>query len=106
MTQLHVVVAYDIPDDRRRLRVAKVLLGYGERVQYSVFECRITKVQYLRMKERLDDLIEPEEDAISFYLLCEACRGKIERIGGKGLLPEDAIFVGWDELGDCKMADH
>ena len=98
MTELHVVVAYDIPDDRRRLRVAKVLLGYGERVQYSVFECRITKVQYLRMKERLDQLIEPEEDAISFYFLCEACRGKIERIGGRGLLPEDAVFVGWDEL--------
>ena len=97
MTELHVVVAYDIPDDRRRLKVAKVLLGYGERMQYSVFECRVTKVEYLRMKERLDELIEPEEDAISFYFLCESCRGKIERIGGRRPLPEDAIFIGWDE---------
>ena len=97
MTELHVVVAYDIPDDRRRLRVARILLGYGERVQYSVFECRITKVQYLRLKERLDEVIDPAEDRISFYLLCEACRKKVERIGNTELLPEDAIFVGWDE---------
>lgn len=97
MSELHVVVAYDIPDDRRRLRVAKILLGYGERVQYSVFECRITKVQYLRMKERLDDVIDPAEDRVSFYLLCEACRKKVERIGNTELLPEDAIFVGWNE---------
>jgi CRISPR-associated protein Cas2 len=99
MTELHVVVAYDIPDDRRRLKIAKVLLGYGERVQYSVFECRVTKVEYLRMKEKLDELIEPEEDAVSFYFLCEGCRGKIERIGGRKLLPEDVIFIGWDEEG-------
>lgn len=97
MSELHVVVAYDIPDDRRRLRVAKILLGYGERVQYSVFECRISKVQYLRLKERLEEVIVPDEDAISFYHLCESCRKKVERIGGKGLLPEDAIFIGWDE---------
>ncbi len=97
MSELHVVVAYDIPDDRRRLRVAKILLGYGERVQYSVFECRITKVQYLRMKERLDDVIDPVEDRVSFYSLCEACCKKVERIGNTELLPEDAIFVGWDE---------
>jgi len=76
MTELHVVVAYDIPDDRRRLKVAKVLLGYGERMQYSVFECRVTKVEYLRMKEKLDDLIEPDEDAISFYFLCGSCRSR------------------------------
>ena len=99
MTELHVVVAYDIPDDRRRLKVAKVLLGYGERMQYSVFECRVTKVEYLRMKEKLDDLIEPDEDAISFYFLCGSCRSKIERIGGRKLLPDDVIFIGWDEEG-------
>lgn len=97
MSELHVVVAYDIPDDKRRLRVAKVLLGYGERVQYSVFECRISKVQYLRLKERLEGLIDPAEDRVSFYSLCEACRKKVERIGNTELLPEDAIFIGLDE---------
>ena len=49
--------------------------------------------------EKLDELIEPDEDAISFYFLCESCRSKIERIGGRKPLPDDAIFIGWDEEG-------
>lgn len=94
MTEVYVVVAYDIPDDRRRTKVAKVLEGYGERLQYSVFECRLTKVQYLRLREGLRELILPDEDAVSFYLLCAEDVDKIERIGGRRPLPDGAVFVG------------
>ena len=45
MNKIYVVIAYDIPEDKRRTKVAKALEGYGERMQYSLFECRITKVQ-------------------------------------------------------------
>jgi CRISPR-associated endonuclease Cas2 len=37
---MFLVVAYDVTHDRRRTRVVKILKNYGERVQYSVFECR------------------------------------------------------------------
>lgn len=94
MTEVYVVVAYDIPDDRRRGKVAKVLEGYGERLQYSVFECRLTKVQYLRLRERLRELIVVDEDAVSFYFLCAEDVDKIERMGGRRPLPEGAVFVG------------
>jgi CRISPR-associated protein Cas2 len=40
-----VVVSYDITDDKRRVRMAKTLLGYGQRVQYSVFEAHLTQRQ-------------------------------------------------------------
>ncbi|MEW6376162.1 MAG: CRISPR-associated endonuclease Cas2, partial [Thermodesulfobacteriota bacterium] len=33
------VVSYDIPDDQRRIKIAKILEDFGDRVQYSVFEC-------------------------------------------------------------------
>ena len=36
-----IVVSYDVPDDRRRTRLAHILKDFGERVQYSVFECRL-----------------------------------------------------------------
>jgi CRISPR/Cas system-associated endoribonuclease Cas2 len=36
-----IVVSYDIPDDRRRLRLAHALKDFGVRVQYSVFECHL-----------------------------------------------------------------
>ena len=35
----YVVISYDISDDRTRRRVANLLMDYGKRVQYSVFEC-------------------------------------------------------------------
>ena len=40
---MYVVVSYDITNDRRRLKVMKTLEGFGERVQYSVFECRLKR---------------------------------------------------------------
>jgi len=97
MNKIYVVIAYDIPEDKRRTKVAKALEGYGERMQYSLFECRITKVQYLRLRARLEELIEPEEDEVSFYFLCEADVKRIERIGRRRLLSEEAVFVGWDD---------
>jgi CRISPR-associated protein Cas2 len=37
------VIAYDIPDDKRRTKVHKILLGYGKWTQYSLFECFLTR---------------------------------------------------------------
>lgn len=91
----YVVVAYDIADDRRRERVSKVLEGYGERVQYSVFECRLDRVQYLRLRHQLEEHINAEEDTISFYFLCEADVRRIERIGrGPPQFEKPAVVVG------------
>lgn len=90
-----VVVAYDIADDKRRDRVAKILEGFGERVQYSVFECRLDRVQYLRLRHALEDVILAEEDVVSFYFLCEADVRRIERIGrGPPRFEEGAVVVG------------
>jgi len=90
-----VVVAYDISDDRRRERVAKILEAYGERVQYSVFECRLDRMQFLRLRHALEEVILPEEDAVSFYFLCEADVRRIERVGrGPPRFEEGAVLVG------------
>jgi len=71
-----VAVSYDIPDDRRRNRVCKLLKDYGERVQYSVFECMLRPNDLKRMQERLKPLLVPEEDDVRFYRLCQTCRRK------------------------------
>jgi len=71
-----VVVSYDIPKDQRRNRVCKLLKDYGERVQYSVFECLVRPEELKRLKERLKPLLEPTEDDVRFYRLCENCRPK------------------------------
>ncbi len=91
---MFVVISYDIKDDERRNRIFKALKDYGQWVQFSVFECRLAEVQYLRLRNRLEHLIEKEKgDSIRFYFLCESDQKKIERIGGVQPLPEGAIVI-------------
>lgn len=75
------VVAYDIPDDRRRGRVARELEMWGVRVQQSVFEVVAGTAAMDRMKERLKRLCLPEEDSLRLYPVCGDCSGRILRMG-------------------------
>ena len=76
------VVCFDISDDRTRYRVAKVLKGYGYRVQKSVFECpRLTEKKLLTLMDRLDRLIDHTTDTVRFYRQCETCLGSFEHLG-------------------------
>ena len=82
------MVAYDIQDDRRRLKTAKVCKDFGERVQKSVFECILEETQLERMKNRISGLINPEEDGVRIYRLCAGCLKETEIIGC-GILSHD-----------------
>lgn len=66
---LFYVVAYDIPNDKRRKKVADLLEGYGQRVQYSVFECVLTQTKYDELRRRLKKRIKSAEDSVRFYPL-------------------------------------
>jgi CRISPR-associated protein Cas2 len=72
------VISYDIPDNQRRNQLAKVLKGFGTRVQYSVFEAHLNKRQYEELKRAVERLIEPSEDSVRYYALCSACVGRVE----------------------------
>jgi CRISPR-associated protein Cas2 len=85
------VVSYDISEDKRRTKIHKVLSSYGQWMQFSVFECDLTKAQYAKLRSRLDKLIDAETDSVRFYFLCECCQGKVERIGGEAVR-DDSIF--------------
>ncbi len=59
-------VSYDIAHDGRRVKVANVLKSYGERVQYSVFECRLSAQGYECLKTELLEVIHPR-DTVRLY---------------------------------------
>ncbi len=80
-----VVVAYDIPDDRRRGRVANHLLSFGARIQGSVYELWLTPRQLEAMWYGLGELCA-REDLIRCYTLCGACERRIRSHG----MPEPA----------------
>ena len=79
---MFIVISYDIPDNKRRTKIASVLLDYGgERVQRSVFECYITPRNLERLQQRLQRIYDEESDSIRFYLLCENCRPRAVLMG-------------------------
>ncbi|GAC1450045.1 MAG: CRISPR-associated endonuclease Cas2 [Isosphaeraceae bacterium] len=80
------LIAYDVatttPGGRRRLRrVARACEGYGQRVQYSVFECLVEPEQWLFLHKTLVEIIDPREDSLRIYPLDENARRRIEHIG-------------------------
>ena len=72
-----VVVVYDISDDRRRTKLHTVLLDFGTPVQYSVFECWLSKEQLQKMKARVRKTIRPRKDHVRYYHLCGACAERV-----------------------------
>src|SRR6266487_6514284 len=75
------VVAYDIPDDKRRTKIHKILKGFGQWTEFSLFECFLTKKELLQMRAKLDKYLDPRKDRVRIYLLCDACLPRIETIG-------------------------
>ncbi|XHX78546.1 MAG: CRISPR-associated endonuclease Cas2 [Stenomitos frigidus ULC029] len=90
---MHVVISYDITENKRRTKIHKILKSYGQWMQYSVFECDLTETQYAKLRSRLSKLIKPEQDSIRFYFLCACCHPKIERIGGEMVRDETIFFA-------------
>jgi CRISPR-associated protein Cas2 len=85
------IVCYDIAEEGRRTRVAKVLLDFGRRLEESVFAMNLDEELVARMKERLERQIEEMEDTVHIFPLCNACAGKMEVLG-RGEKPQERLF--------------
>ncbi len=87
------IVSYDIPDDRKRTRVAKTMLDYGTRVQYSVFECIIGEDKLLeKMISKLSGLVS-EEDSVRIYALCAKCEKVVKVLGSGEVTKDEDVFI-------------
>ena len=87
------VISYDIPDDRRRTQLSKVLKGYGTRVQYSVFEAHLNKKQFKELKQTVKDMIDSSEDSVRCYVLCNACVKHIDVFSGGNVTAEPNTII-------------
>jgi CRISPR-associated protein Cas2 len=63
------LVCYDVSNDLRLRRVHKTMVGFGDRLQYSVFECRFSAADFARCKHALGKLIHHHEDQVLFVNL-------------------------------------
>ena len=85
---MFVVVAYDVVEDRRRNKIAGVLLNFGRRVQKSVFEAIVDDKQFVKMKAALEKHIDMETDSVRYYFLCQRCVPATV-VSGWGTVSED-----------------
>ena len=60
------MVTYDIADSKRLRHVYRLLRGYGDWLQLSVFRCDLTDRERVILERRLDDLIHKDEDQVLF----------------------------------------
>ncbi len=96
---MYVLVAYDIgttdPKGAKRLRrVAKQCQNYGQRVQNSVFECKVDPAQLAQLKANLQSIINEKEDNLRIYHLGSEKHFKVEQYGvQKSFDLENAVII-------------
>ncbi|NBD95298.1 MAG: CRISPR-associated endonuclease Cas2 [Gammaproteobacteria bacterium] len=89
----YVLICYDIEDDRRRNRVARLLLGWGRRVQYSVFEVACVRESDLQRLKRKLERIHESGDSIRIYRFSEQTRHQSGELDGEPMRECPAVVV-------------
>lgn len=87
------VIAYDIADNKRCLRVAKTLESLGYRIQESVFRLRLDNATLARVRSRLAALISEGDDVIHIYPICSSCADRADTLGA---------VIALDDVGLCR----
>ena len=95
---MFVLVSYDVSTmdqggPKRLHRVAKACQDYGQRVQFSVFECIVDPAQWAVLKQRLIDEIDQEVDSLRFYYLGSNWRRRVEHIGAKKAMDQEGPLI-------------
>lgn len=93
-----MLVTYDISTvdaggASRLRRVARACRDYGQRVQYSVFECEVDPAQWVSLKARLIGEIDKDKDSLRFYRMGTNWRSRIEHVGAKKAYDPDDSMV-------------
>ena len=93
-----VLITYDVDTisetGQKRLRnVAKLCQDYGQRVQNSVFECRLSEAQFVVLKNKLENNMDHDLDNIRFYFLGKNWKNRIESIGKQMVMDIDEELI-------------
>lgn len=87
------IIAYEIADNKRRLRIAKTPESWGYRIQESVFQLRLDTATLARVRSSLAALISDAEDVIHIYPICSSCADRADILGAA---------IALDDVGLCR----
>lgn len=93
-----VLITYDVSTEsaggkRRLRRVARACQDYGQRVQFSVFECEVDPAQWIKLRARLLKEIDAKTDSLRFYQLGSNWQRHVEHVGAKPTLDLNGPLV-------------
>ena len=90
--KLYLLVIYDIIDNKRRLKFAKAMEGYGIRVQKSCFEAFLSEAMYRKLLQEIPRLIDKKADSVRVYRMIGS--GEVT-LFGSNVKPkiEDVIII-------------
>ncbi len=77
--RMSYLVCYDIADEKRLRKVFRTMRGYGDHLQFSVFECQLTPTDLACCRNDLSEIIHHEEDQVLFVSLGPA-EGRGDRV--------------------------
>lgn len=95
---MFVLVSYDVKTSDsggpgRLRRIAKACKDYGQRVQFSVFECVVDPAQWTMLRQRLISEIDDQADSLRFYFLGSNWRHRVEHVGAKKSLDMEGPLI-------------
>lgn len=90
---MRYVVAYDIPNSKRRERLRKGLKTFGRATQRSVFECDLTPRELGRLKKMILSIIRRDLDNVRMYPVCEKCILSAELFGGRPIEKAEQFYL-------------
>jgi CRISPR-associated protein Cas2 len=93
-----VLVSYDVntqnAEGRKRLRtIAKICQNWGQRVQFSVFECIVDPAEWAGLRNRLVTTMNLEKDSLRFYYLGANWKRRVDHVGAKPTLDQEGPLV-------------
>ena len=86
-----VLIIYDIVDNRKRVKLAKLLSGYGKRVQKSAFEAMLTTQRNKKLIEEIPRYIDKTEDNVRIYKITG--KGKVTSWGEVPEFDEEIVLI-------------
>lgn len=92
------LVRYDISNDLRLRKVHKTMRGFGDHLQYSIFECQFTPTDVVRCRHALSQIIQHKEDQVLFVDL-----GPVEGRGNRSITALGRAYAPLDS--PCIIAD-
>ncbi|MEM3489016.1 MAG: CRISPR-associated endonuclease Cas2 [Nitrososphaerota archaeon] len=70
------LICYDVREEKRLRKTAKIMEGYGKRIQYSIFYCNISTRNLEKLRYELGKILEKEDDLLVIPL-CKSCSIKL-----------------------------